>query len=151
MHWAFDVSPSDPYSFYTHPGPSNKALNHMPNAAAHTLGAAIGVGLIHMAHENATERRPSGMPFASAGLAACFGCLPDRLEPAVHPNHRQFFHSLAFGALVFYVGKKVYEWRPEDDFDKATRYVALVGIAAYCVHLAMDALTKKSLPLVGKL
>lgn len=123
----------------------------MPNAAAHTLGAAIGVGLIHMVHEQENEDSPSGMPFASAGLAACFGCVPDRLEPAIHPNHRQFFHSLAFGALLIYAGKKIYDWSPEDDLAKAARYVALVGIAAYGVHLAMDALTKKSLPLVGKL
>jgi len=123
----------------------------MPNAAAHILGAAIGVGLMHLAHEHAAEEGPSGMPFASAGLAACFGCVPDRLEPAIHPNHRQFFHSLAFGALLIYSGKRVYDWHPEDDLGKAARYVMLVGIAAYGVHLAMDALTKKSLPLIGKL
>jgi inner membrane protein len=106
---------------------------------------------MHVAHEHATDEIPSGLPLASASLAACFGCLPDKIEPALHPNHRQFFHSFAFGALVIYAGKKVYDWQPEDDFGKAARYVALVGIAAYGVHLAMDALTKKSLPLVGKL
>ena len=106
---------------------------------------------MHMAHEHATDQEPSGMPIASAGIAACLGCVPDRLEPAIHPNHRQFFHSFAVGALLIYAGKKVYGWRPDDDLGKAMRYVALVGIAAYGVHLAMDALTKKSLPLVGRL
>lgn len=106
---------------------------------------------MHMAHEHATDQPPSGMPLASAGLAACFGCVPDRLEPAIHPNHRQFFHSFAVGALLIYAGKKVYDWRPEDDLGRAAKYLVLVGIAAYGIHLAMDALTKKSLPLVGKL
>jgi membrane-bound metal-dependent hydrolase YbcI (DUF457 family) len=104
-----------------------------------------------MAHDEAMEEGPSGMPLASAGLAACFGCLPDQLEPAIHPNHRQFFHSLAFAAVLIYAGKRVYDWRPDDDLGKATRYVVLVGLGAYGVHLAMDALTKKSLPLLGKL
>ena len=106
---------------------------------------------MHIAHEHATDQKPSGMPVASAGLAACLGCVPDRLEPAIHPNHRQFFHSFAVGALLIYAGKKIYDWHPEDDLSKTAKYLALVAIAAYGVHLAMDALTKKSLPLVGKI
>jgi inner membrane protein len=123
----------------------------MSNANAHILGAAITVGALHIAHDRAEERTASGLPLASAGLAGCLASLPDWLEPAIHPNHRQVFHSVTFGALLVYAGARLYEWRPEDDLGEVARYVALIGIASYVTHLAMDALTSKSLPLLGRL
>jgi hypothetical protein len=122
----------------------------MPNAAAHALGAAIGVGLAHMAQEHATEKEPTGMPFVSAALAGCAGSIPDVLEPAIHPNHRQFFHSVVAGGLVLFGAKKLYDWEPETDFQKIVRYAALVSAGAYLMHLILDGCTPKSLPLVGR-
>lgn len=58
-------------------------------------------------------------PIVGAGLAVLLTNLPDQMEPATHPNHRQFFHSVA--------------------------------CAAYGVHLALDATTRKSLPFFGRL
>lgn len=47
--------------------------------------------------------------------------------------------------------RKLYQWAPEDGFEKVVRAFLLVGGAAYLSHLALDALTSRSLPLVGKI
>lgn len=39
-------------------------------------------------------------PLVAAATAAGCGTLPDIIEPALHPNHRQFFHSVLFAAGV---------------------------------------------------
>jgi hypothetical protein len=36
----------------------------------------------------------------ATGVGMVVGLLPDLLEPALHPNHRQFFHSYAVTALL---------------------------------------------------
>jgi inner membrane protein len=77
--------------------------------------------------------------------------LPDKLEPAIHPNHRQFFHSVVFAAGVGYVTYKVYNWQPTEDWEKILRWLVVIGGVAYLIHLVLDAHTAKSLPLFGKL
>ena len=37
------------------------------------------------------------------------GTLPDLLEPALHPNHRQFFHGVLFAAGVSIALYKLYQ------------------------------------------
>lgn len=80
-----------------------------------------------------------------------FGTLPDILEPADHPNHRQFFHGLLFAAVLGYSGYKLYEWKPEESWQKTMRMLGLIAIGAYLIHLVMDATTPKSLPVIGGL
>lgn len=47
------------------------------------------------------EDRPvDGTSLAMGAAAACFPSLPDVLEPAVHPNHRKFFHSVTFAVAL---------------------------------------------------
>lgn len=82
---------------------------------------------------------------------AALGKLPDLIEPAVHPHHRQFFHSVVVAAGLVAGMRKLYQWAPDDDFEKLVRAFLLVGGAAYLSHLALDALTSRSLPLVGKI
>lgn len=90
-------------------------------------------------------------PITAAPPAAGCGTLPDLLEPALHPNHHQFFHSLLFAAGVGVLLYRLYQWEPETDGGHLLRALALIGGGAYLVHLAMGAFTRKSLPLVGKL
>lgn len=86
---------------------------------------------------------------ALAGLAAaCLPTLPDILEPATSPRHRKFFHSLAFAALLGVGLKKLYDWEPDSDWDSLLRLSGLLLGAAYLAHLARDAFTEASLPLV---
>ncbi len=122
----------------------------MANRVTHQLVAATAVGAAYLYAES-KQQKESGKPLAGAALAAALTNLPDILEPASHPNHRQFFHSLAFAGVLGVAAHKLYTWEPDNPFDEATRFILLVGVAGYLIHLLLDAGTPKSLPLVGKL
>ena len=121
------------------------------NAKAHALIAAASVGgaLASVKPNAQAQRLPH--PIVGGGLAALFASLPDLLEPATSPNHRQFFHSVAFAGMVCHGLYKVYEWHPEEPFERFLRDIALIAGAAYLVHLVLDGFTPKSLPLIGKI
>lgn len=72
--------------------------------------------------------------------------LPDLLEPATHPNHRGLCHS----HLAVLGGLKLVQdlWRnPSIPVEDKAIFTALA--IATLSHLALDATTAKSLPLVG--
>ena len=75
------------------------------------------------------------------GIGGVIGVVPDLIEPAVHPNHRGFFHSVAFGALAWYATHAAHtkQWDPE------TRAAARMACWCYLSHLLADALTPKSI------
>lgn len=119
------------------------------NASAHQWTTALATGAV--LHSRECERgETTAWPLAGGGLAALLTKLPDILEPAVHPNHRQFFHSVAFAALVAGGWKALYDWQPQSDDGRFWRKVAMIGAGAYLCHLALDALTPRSLPLIGR-
>lgn len=89
-----------------------------------------------------------GLPVAMGAAAALMPSLPDLLEPAVHPNHRKIFHSFAMAATVTFGLRQAYKWDPKTDWERLIRFLVLAGGAAYLGHLARDAFTAKSLPLV---
>jgi len=122
----------------------------MANGSTHQLTAAIAVGSVYLCAE-ANQHQKSAKPLLGATLAAVLTNLPDVLEPASHPHHRQFFHSLAFAGLLGAAGYKAYKWETDNPFDEAMRFVLLVGVGAYLVHLLLDAGTPKSLPIIGAL
>lgn len=122
----------------------------MANGSTHRFAAAVAVGSACL-YVEANQPTKSAKPFVGAGLAAVLTNLPDMIEPASHPNHRQFFHSLAFAGLLMLATRKVYTWETDNPFDEAIRFVLLVGSGAYFVHLLLDATTAKSLPIIGKL
>ncbi|ANO50823.1 metal-dependent hydrolase [Woeseia oceani] len=91
-------------------------------------------------------------PAAAAPIGAFLGKLPDMLEPSFrNPNHRQFFHSVAVLGFLGVGMHKLYRWHPQDDSKKLLRALLLIGGAAYLSHLALDAMTSRSLPLLGKI
>jgi inner membrane protein len=120
------------------------------NAAEHRISAAIALGTAGASLAPSDERR---LPHAVAGCVGgyCLGTLPDLIEPATSPHHRQFFHSMIFAVVVGYGLYKAYKWEPETREGKFVRGLCLVAGSAYLVHLALDATTKRSLPLVGRL
>lgn len=122
----------------------------MPNRIGHMTIAAGVVGGAVAVHECNTGIR-SAKPIAAAGLAAILANLPDQVEPAIHPHHRQFFHSVGFGIGIAYAGYRLYQWKPTDPLEKVARFVLLVACGAYIAHLAADGFTARSLPIVGKL
>ena len=121
----------------------------MANASTHRLGAAAAVGLINLIHELRNEEKVHpGRPLLAAALAAMAATLPDLIEPATNPHHRQFFHSLACAVLMGYGAYRLCQWEPQEDWQKMLRFCSLVVGGAYLVHLTMDACTPSSLPLV---
>ena len=117
------------------------------NALAHRLtsGSVLSILSLGLPTEE-PQRLPQTIAVGCAGFT--LGTLPDLFEPATSPNHRRFFHSLTFAALLGVGAYKLYHWQPETDADKLLRALGLVGIGAYLIHLAMDATTAKSLPLI---
>lgn len=122
----------------------------MANGATHRLTAALVVGAACALSET-DDRQKLTKPLLGAGLGAVFTNLPDLLEPASHPNHRQFFHSLVFAGMLGAAAHKVYKWETDNPVDETIRFVLLAGAGAYLVHLILDATTPKSLPLLGAL
>ena len=77
---------------------------------------------------------------ASAVGGAIGGYLPDMLEPATSPNHREFFHSVTAGVLLHRV-------MPRNTDTPGTVLLKAI-ILGYFSHLTLDALTPKGLPLI---
>lgn len=121
----------------------------MPNKLAHCTVAALATGAVILNME-AQEGKQTLAPVGGSVLAAICTNLPDKLEPAINPHHRQFFHSFACAALVGGGIYKLYQWEPQTEMEKLLRFCLLVAGGSYLVHLAMDACTKRSLPLLGK-
>jgi inner membrane protein len=122
----------------------------MANGTTHQLAAALVVASAYLYSEG-DQQEKSAKPILGAALGAVFTNLPDMLEPAALPNHRQFFHRLAFAGVLWVVAHKVYKWETDSPFDDAIRFVLLVAAGAYLVHLLLDAGTPKSLPILGAL
>lgn len=76
---------------------------------------------------------------------AVLASLPDLLEPATHPRHRGFFHSLVFAGLIGFVLRTV--WRSERVRREHREFFGLSGLA-YLSHLALDFITPFGLPFI---
>lgn len=118
-------------------------------AAVHAAIAGVSafgtVALIKRQHPAA--RLPD--PVFAGIVAALAAKLPDFLEPATHPNHRQFCHSAAFGAALIAGMKKLYDWMPATPGEVFMRAVLLSIGFGYLTHLGADATTAMGLPLIG--
>jgi membrane-bound metal-dependent hydrolase YbcI (DUF457 family) len=121
----------------------------MSNGSDHRLYAAVSVFAATAPHWNSKDHW-SKHPVIAACIAGGCGTLPDLLEPATNPNHRQFFHSVVFMGAIAVLMHKLYEWDPDTEGKKIARRLLLIACGAYLVHLAMDSTTPKSLPFIGK-
>lgn len=72
-------------------------------------------------------------------------CLPDGVEPALHPNHRSFFDSLTVGGAVAYMDWQSIDFVRLSDGEKLAIWVLSAG---YLSHLLLDAVTPRALPLI---
>lgn len=122
----------------------------MPCAATHRLVNFTATAVLLSALESHNEKHRLVHPVVGGALSASIASLPDMIEPAIHPHHRQFFHSILFAMLVGYGVYKAYKWEPETPLKELLRIIAVIGGSAYLLHLAADSLTKRSLPLIGK-
>ena len=122
----------------------------MPNGFDHRFFAAACAAGATTAAWSPNDHWSKHPLFAGSVAAGC-ATLPDLLEPALHPNHRQLFHSFAFAAILGVGMYKLYQWEPQTEGQQILRRVLLLAGGAYLVHLAMDFTTPKSLPFLGKL
>lgn len=122
----------------------------MADGPTHRFAAAIIVGG-SMLHLEKDQESSLLRPILGATIAANLGDLPDRLEPAIHPHHRQIYHSIAVGILLGVLAARIYRWEPFPEWQKAVRFLLLAGCGAYLVHLALDAMSPRSLPLIGRI
>jgi len=120
------------------------------NAPEHRIISALALTVVG-ASLSPNEREVVGHAAVGCAGGYCFGTLPDLVEPAVTPNHRQFFHSVVFAGALGYGLYRLYRWEPTTAEGKVLRLLGLVAGGAYLVHLALDATTKRSLPLVGRI
>jgi inner membrane protein len=135
----------------------------MPNGKTHIIaGTTCGAISSIAIHQYFYKEKPiePGNVLISAGAGAVVSRLPDTLEPALHPNHRAFFHSIAFGALlglgVVQVTKIIKEEKDKRkaigtermSSTEAILILILIVIIVVLLHLAMDGFTKKGLPII---
>lgn len=122
----------------------------MANGFTHAVaGSMAGLGVV--AYDRDENGSIQHNPIFAVAVGALFGKMPDILEPALHPHHRQFCHSIVVLLAIGYGVKKAYEWEPKDDLDRTLRLLALGAGTGYISHLVLDGLTPRSLPLVGKI
>ena len=121
----------------------------MANFQCHLMAGAItggAIDIIRKAEQNkALEQRDITICCAEVCFGSIGGVLPDRLEPAIHPRHRKFFHSILFlgliaiGLVLLWQNDKIAEW---------IKWSLTALAAALIIHLVIDGFTPAGLPLV---
>jgi membrane-bound metal-dependent hydrolase YbcI (DUF457 family) len=117
----------------------------MANRAEHEFWGAIAGGTVATFNKDASKWVAN--PVTGAFIGQIAGRLPDILEPATSPNHRSFFHSWLFLGILGFGLFITYKWKPQSKWEKAFRLFILIIGGAYVSHLALDSLTKRSLPI----
>lgn len=116
------------------------------NRTAHvTAGVAVSAAAAAFA-----EKPPENLSelFALLIAGGTGARLPDLIEPASNPNHRAFFHSAVVLTAAVYCAYRLWQWEPEDDAEKILKWLGLGLTIGYVSHLALDATTPKSIPLI---
>jgi inner membrane protein len=116
------------------------------NSNVHFLvGAGVSVG-VYLGFCRLTNKQPTILGALATGVTGgVVALLPDFLEPAIHPNHRAFFHSVATLGLSAYLGLCQVD---DPQLSQDDKFVALLGSLAYISHLLLDGFTPKSLPVI---
>lgn len=150
----------------------------MANHHEHLLYGAAAGAVAYFMDCNLSGREFSVAEFLGATLSGMGSAkLPDLIEPAVHPNHRSTFHSVTFSATALPVAWQWTRSKREEHLNLADKYTSLAAqavseqektiwqqkafwhkfvagvllgiVPGYASHLIADALTPKSLPLLG--
>ena len=120
----------------------------MANRNTHMLVGGVLILGLYIAHTKLMQKEELSLKgvIGSFTTGAVIGLAPDLLEPAEHPNHRQFFHSIGFSALLLWARTGVHG-SPTLNVE-FKRYFDWM-ISAYASHLICDGQTPKGLPFIG--
>lgn len=133
----------------------------MPNGNVHKSAGAISGVITYLAIQNNLQQKEKvdlGELLLSSGIGLSTARIPDILEPAIHPNHRDFFHSLVFAGYTGYVGFKALQDFNVRRFERKALgikqrskneildIIIVIGAVSILLHLFMDGFTKKGLP-----
>jgi len=115
------------------------------NGTQHRIMGALVGGGFYMDSARIFESQPTlGGLVVAVGAGVVMASLPDLIEPADHPNHRAFFHSVVFnGALAVCLSNIWFSERPPSE----KTLLMILGLA-WLSHSCLDALTPKSLPFI---
>lgn len=131
----------------------------MPNRKEHAEAGgwtgAVALGLLNVAVQAQRKQVDPNYQFNVLELAAVsaagYGAgslgaqVPDLLEPAYHPGHRNFFHSVAFGTLAAVAVKKLND---NPAVPEGIKLAANAGTIGFVSHLVMDGNTPAGIPLI---
>lgn len=121
----------------------------MANAAQHaTLGMIAGGSTYLLMCKRYDRQRDFGELLLCAGVGLLAAGLPDLIEPASTPHHRQRAHSVSAASLLVKLVISAFSDRNQafDEFNKILLSAAIVG---YLSHLAADGCTPRGLPLLN--
>lgn len=123
-----------------------KYIDLMPNRNTHLIIGA-GVSALAYAVYKAIKNEESNLEgvLGSLAIGGCFSLLPDLLEPATHPNHRDILHSIVVLAVLGYANFKGLQ---SDKLDDRQKTLLAVTSAGYGSHLIADSLTPSGIPLM---
>jgi membrane-bound metal-dependent hydrolase YbcI (DUF457 family) len=139
----------------------------MSNREDHDFAGAIAGGLSTLIAAKLQGRNPTGAELLGGVLGGMTGSsIPDYLEPATSPHHRQFAHSAFFTtALVATAGQGAVTMQANmivraaqiEQTDPVGAFLlrmmagfAPATVAGYASHIALDATTPMGIPLLGK-
>jgi len=119
----------------------------LANGSTHAaVGAIAGLAVYGLVKRARNEEWTLGGAVAAVGCGAAIGISADVLEPALAPNHRGPFHSVALLTGVAYANKRALE---STQITPEQKMATVVASAAYVSHLILDAATPMGLPLLG--
>jgi len=120
----------------------------MPNSTVHKQTAVTAAASVASILYIATTKKFNIWNFLVAVFVGCgagYGTsmMPDRLEPAIHPNHRKWYHSWKFclnltmisGLLWYFFNRKIF------------MRILIVGcLVGYISHVFLDSQTPRGVP-----
>jgi inner membrane protein len=146
----------------------------MPNRKQHAQAGALLGGGFALARASVANPNFVGAE-AIGGLLGGWvgGILPDLLEPAIHSHHRDIAHSVTAGGLLGLARITAWETSCRENANrcvaqtpdgsakdpqaelKAFLWHVAAGLAiglvvGYASHLALDAVTPRGIPLIGR-
>jgi inner membrane protein len=123
----------------------------MPNFTEHCgLSAVVSAGTYFWMCRYYHRQPTLGELLVCEGIGLTAGVAPDIFEPATDPHHRALGHSVALGTVLTKFAITNCS-RENSNWEEFVKIATAVVTVSYLAHLIADALTPRSIPLLGRL